>query len=151
MYLLALKCLVTAHAIDPVNPTFHEQLVRFRQALDSSRDLDPKVSEVLKSNSNIVPLTADLSSFNDTYLSEHRDSAPHVQSALRVRALLGPSSKPQNETELLKTLELPDISTQQAEDGLRLLKQWKSDATVREKYEEAARGKWPRATAFAKS
>jgi len=150
-FLLALKTLLAAHSIDAENPTLHWQVIRFRQALNSSPTLDPKVAEVLKVNSGIVPASDDFSSFNDSFLSKHIDSASHVQSALRVRQFLNPASKGQNEKDLFKTLELPRIKMDQAEAGLKLLQEWKSEASVKDGYTEAARSKWPRDAAFAKS
>jgi len=148
---LALKTLLASHSIDAENPTLHWQLIRFRQTLNSLPTLDPKVAAVLKANSSIVPASDDFTSFNDNFLSKHSSSASHVQSALRVRHLLNPASKAQNEKDLLKALELPRIKMDQAEAGLKLLREWKSEASVKDRYLEAARSKWPRATVFAKS
>ncbi|KAF2791614.1 N-alpha-acetyltransferas-like protein 15 [Melanomma pulvis-pyrius CBS 109.77] len=56
-YLLALKSLLAARAIDSENPKVHEQAARFRQAMDDSKDIPPQVSEVIKSqlDAMIVP------------------------------------------------------------------------------------------------
>ena len=52
-YLLALKCLLTLHALAPSNPTLHSQKIRFRLAISAlGSDTDPsallprKVSEI---------------------------------------------------------------------------------------------------------
>lgn len=142
---------MAVHSIEPENPTLHEQLVRFRRELDCAHNLDPKVSEVLKSHTDIVPETAELSSFNNNYLSRHKDSISHVQSAIRVREIVDPSSRAQNEKDLVQTLQLPNVRIKQAEEGFKTLQGWESSTDVKEKYLEAARAKWPLATVFAKS
>ena len=150
-YLLSLKCLIAAHNIDASNPTLHYQIARFRQILDSLSDSnpDPKMAQVLKScSSGIIPPSLDLLSWNDTYLSNRKDSIPHIQAALRVRQLLDPKSKAKNEIDLVRSLDLPAIDIKEAEGGLDLLKEWKSDSDVREKYLAAASKRWPQATVF---
>lgn len=150
-YLLSLKCLIAAHSINASNPTFHYQIARFRQILDSLSDsnLDPKMGQVLKScSSNIVPPSSDLSSWNDSYLSKHKDSALHILAALRVRQLLDPTSSAKNEIDLLRSLDLPSINIKEAEGGLDLLKEWNSKSDIKEKYLAAASKRWPQATVF---
>ena len=150
-YLLSLKCLIAAHNIDASNPTFHYQIARFRQILDSlsESDTSPKLAQVLKScSSSIIPTSSDLSSWNDSYLSKHKDSASHIQATLRVRQLLDTTSKSKNEVDLFHSLNLPDINIKEAEFGLDLLKEWKSESDVMEKYLAEASKKWPQATVF---
>jgi hypothetical protein len=81
---------------------------------------------------------------NETYLTKHKSSPQHVYSALRTRAYLDPASKAQNEKDLLATLD--NASLEDAIDGLRLLKTWKSNENVTNKYTDAALKKWPEAT-----
>jgi len=109
------------------------------------------MEQVLKScATDIVPPSSDLSSWNDSYLSKHKDSAPHMQAVLRVRQLLDPTSKAENEIDLLRTLDLQNIGIKEAEGGLDLLKEWKTESDVREKYLAAAIKRWPQATVFKK-
>jgi hypothetical protein len=169
-YLLALKCLLAAHSIDPEQAKLHEQLIRFRLASpynlnhSSARlltyrtvdalpeSLPEKVNQILQSLSGkIVPPKSSLSSFNDKYLTAHRDCARRTQSALNVRLILDESTKSANEKDLIKTLELRDIDMQEAVEGLELLKEWSSEDSVKEQYTSAARKRWPQATIFASS
>tara|TARA_R110002060_G_scaffold4717_2_gene7359 strand:+ start:114 stop:305 length:192 start_codon:yes stop_codon:yes gene_type:complete len=49
-YLLALKCLLAASALDKGNTTVKEQTSRFKAALDTdSESISPKAKEVIKS------------------------------------------------------------------------------------------------------
>ncbi|KAK4121620.1 N-terminal acetyltransferase A, auxiliary subunit [Parathielavia appendiculata] len=55
-YLLALRCLKAALAIDKEHPKVLDQVVRLREALDSTMDsLAPKVKEVIESELSAVP------------------------------------------------------------------------------------------------
>jgi hypothetical protein len=62
--------------------------------------------------------------------------------------LLDPTSKAKNEIDLIRSLDLPGINLKEAEGGLDLLKDWKSESDVREKYLAAASKRWPQATVF---
>jgi hypothetical protein len=65
--------------------------------------------------------------------------------------LLDKSSKSANEKDLIATLSLSKIDMPEAVEGLDLLKEWKSDGSVREQYITAAKKRWPEATLFASS
>ncbi|KIW06834.1 uncharacterized protein PV09_02514 [Verruconis gallopava] len=146
-YLLALRCLIAAHALDAEQATLHEQLVRFRQALDAdSESKSAKADQVLKANLSIVPETKDLKSFNNAYMAKHKDCARKTRAGLRVRQLLDPSSKAQNEKDLIALVEKADMK--EAIEGLETLKQWNSDAKVKEDYISKAKAKWPQASTF---
>ena len=73
-----------------------------------------------------------------------------MQAVLCVRQLLDPTSKTENEIDLLRSLDLQDIGIKEAEGGLDLLKEWKAERDVREKYLAAAIKRWPQATVFKK-
>ncbi|EON61385.1 hypothetical protein W97_00599 [Coniosporium apollinis CBS 100218] len=149
-HLLALKCLLAASSIDSENPTLHEQTVRFRRTLDTlSEPLPPPVAKVIDSTFTLIPTSTSLSDYNDSFISKHSKSAPHVQAGLKVRQLLDSSSLPQNEKELLATLDFDTIELQDAKNGLSLLGEWKSGSEAREAYINAARKRWPEATVFA--
>lgn len=47
---------------------------------------------------------------------------------------------------LIESLDVADL--EEATDGLKVLKLWKSDASVKEAYLEKAATKWPEASAF---
>ncbi|KAF2018594.1 N-alpha-acetyltransferas-like protein 15 [Aaosphaeria arxii CBS 175.79] len=147
-YVLALKALNAAAAIDPENPKLHEQVIRFRLTIDGLKETDPKVSEVLNASFKLGPASTDLKKFNTDWQQKHSQSPSHVQSALNVRHILDNSSKAQNETDLKKLLELPTITTEQAVAGLDLLDEWQSEAGVKDSYRQAASEKWPEVTVF---
>lgn len=81
-------------------------------------------------------------------MKKHTDSAPHLQSAYNVRFVLDKDSKSQNEADLNKTLDLADITIEQAEAGLALLDEWKSEQIVKDDYRAKAASRWSEATVF---
>ncbi|KAI9878769.1 MAG: hypothetical protein M1830_010571 [Pleopsidium flavum] len=149
-YLLALRCLLAVHSIDPSNPTFHEQTIRFRQILTSLREpLPPKVSEVITSEfGTILAKDTDLSTFNNEFLEKHKRSAAHVQSSLKARQVLTPDCLGRNQKDLLATFDLDDISLQEAIRGFELMEDWKSEQKQLDAYLARATQRWPEATAF---
>lgn len=114
-----------------------------------SEPLPPPVAKVIDSTFTLIPTSTSLSDYNDSFLSKHSKSAPHVQAGLKVRQLLDSSSLPQNEKELLATLDFDTIELQDVKNGLSLLGEWKSGSEAREAYINAARKRWPEATVFA--
>ncbi|KAI1370635.1 N-terminal acetyltransferase A, auxiliary subunit [Hypoxylon crocopeplum] len=146
-YLLALRCLNAALAIDADNPTVHEQVVRFRQALNSKiESLPTKAAEVLKSEFTAAEASADLKKFNTTFQDKHKDSASHVISAIKTERLLG-ENKQKNEKNLAGVLNVKGVEYEQAAEALALLKQWRSSEA--DAFKAAAHKKWPEVSAFA--
>lgn len=95
-------------------------------------------------------MDADLKAFNDEFLRKHSQSVPHVQSAYSVRYILDSSTKGQNEEDLKQTLDLPEITIEQAQAGLALLDEWKSEESVKDEYRAKAAERWTEATVFKK-
>lgn len=65
-----------------------------------------------------------------------------------MRNLLDSSSKAQNEEDLKKTLDLPEITIQQALAGFGLLDEWKSEQKVKDDYRAKASTRWSEAAVF---
>ncbi|KAL1604637.1 hypothetical protein SLS59_003832 [Nothophoma quercina] len=149
-YLLALKCLNAAQELDPENPKAHEQSVRLRQALNKASDLPAESTQVIKDTFTTPAADADLKAYNDDFISKHSESAPHLQAAYTARFALDNSTKSQNEADLVKTLDLSNITFEQAEQGLTLLSEWKSEEKVKDEYKSNAAGRWSEATVFKK-
>ncbi|KAF2189796.1 TPR-like protein [Zopfia rhizophila CBS 207.26] len=150
-YLLALKCLLAARAIDPENPTLHEQAIRFRQAVDEAKDFPPKVSEVLKSAFTFIPFGADLLAYNNDFKRRHPKSPSHLQASYNAQYFLDKETKESNEKALQQLLELPSITMAQANAGFATLDAWGSAQRTKDSYREAAAKKWPEATIFQKN
>jgi N-alpha-acetyltransferase 15/16, NatA auxiliary subunit len=122
-----------------------------RGVVDSlSVPLPPTVKEVIDSCFDLLPTSTSLSAHNDDFLLKHSQSPAHVQSGLRIRQLLEPSTHSKNEQDLVGSLGLKMATLDNAREGLELLTEWKSEQQVKEKYREAARQRWPDATLFAK-
>ncbi|KAF2472225.1 TPR-like protein [Lindgomyces ingoldianus] len=147
-WVLALHCLHQAQTLDPENPKLHEQFVRMRLALNSSSDLQPKVSEVVKETFTFIPADGDLKTFNSEFEKKHAKSVSHLQSACNVRYLLDKNAKSQAEADVQKLLDLPTITMEQAIAGLSCLDEWSSDDKTKDTYRAAASKKWPEATMF---
>ncbi|KAI0006452.1 N-terminal acetyltransferase A, auxiliary subunit [Xylariaceae sp. FL0662B] len=146
-FLLALRCLNNALAIDAENPTVHEQVVRFRQILNSKLEsLSPKVAEVLKSGFTSVDASADLKKFNAEFQEKHKDSPPHTISAIKVQRLLGEDPK-KCEQDMTNVLNMKGVEAEHAVEALGLLAQWRSGEASG--FKTAAHEKWPEVTAFA--
>ncbi|KAF2131503.1 N-alpha-acetyltransferas-like protein 15 [Dothidotthia symphoricarpi CBS 119687] len=149
-YLLAMKCLQAAREIDPENPKLHEQSVRFRQAVKSLSDLPAQTSDAIKESFTTPAADADLKTFNDEFAQKHAQSAPHLQSAYNTRYVLDNSTKGQNESDLKETLGLDGVTIEQAQAGLALLEEWKSEESVKDDYRAKAAERWSEATVFKK-
>ncbi|KAI2487514.1 NMDA receptor-regulated protein 1 [Pyrenophora tritici-repentis] len=148
-YLLALKCLQAAQEIDPENPKLHEQSVRFRQALTKPAEpLSSQTEQVIKESFTTPAADADLKAYNDDFLKKHAQSASHLQSGYNVRYILDKASKPQNEQDLQKTLELPNITMEEAKAGMALLDEWGSEQKIKDDYRAKAASRWSEATVF---
>ncbi|KAF8865474.1 N-terminal acetyltransferase A, auxiliary subunit [Acephala macrosclerotiorum] len=147
-YLLALKCLLAASALDKEHSKVHGQVVRFKLALDKDSDvLPPKSAEVVKSEFTLLPASVDLSKYNDEYLAKHKDCARRTLLALKVRKLLKPDSPLAVERDVAAVVNLPTITMEEAIEALELLALWKSSEL--DGYRTKAAAKWPKATIFA--
>lgn len=115
--------------------------------------LPAPVAEAIKQDFTDPPANADskaLKTFNDDYLKSHAQDVSHLQRGYNARFHLDSKTKPQNEADLLKLLDLPTISKEEAAEGLKLLAAWKSDTKTVDAYRTAAAKKWPQATVFSK-
>jgi hypothetical protein len=104
--------------------------------------------QVIKESFTTPAIDADLKAYNESFLQKHSQSASHLQAAYNVRYLLDNSSKSQNEEDLKKTLDLPEITIQQALAGFGLLDVWKSEQKVKDDYRAKATSQWGEATVF---
>ncbi|ORY07791.1 NMDA receptor-regulated protein 1-domain-containing protein [Clohesyomyces aquaticus] len=147
-WLLALRCLHQAQALDAEDPKSHEQFVRLQLFLNDTKDISPKVLEAIK---QVVPdklSPAKLKERNESYGEKHAQSVPHLLSTHAVRLLLDQNVQGQVEADTQKLLDLPSITIEQALKALDYLDLWGSDAKTKEAYRSAASKKWPEATIF---
>ena len=149
-YLLALKCLLAVHDLDPANPTLHAQSYRFRNMTENSReDIPPRISEIiLLESKNLFDSDESVADWNQSFITTHKSSAVHIQAGLRVRGLIDKNSRAQNEKDLIDTLSLQGITLAEGTAGLEVLEEWRSSADVIAVYKQAARRIWNEATAF---
>jgi peptide alpha-N-acetyltransferase len=146
-YLLALKCLLAASVLDKEHSKVHEQTIRFKLALDENiKGLPTTSAEVIKTEFTLLPIPVNLAQYNDDYLSKHKDCARRTLSALKVRRMLSPNSAPSIERDAVAILNLPDITFEEAKEGLVVLNAWKSSEA--ETFRKIAATKWPKATVF---
>jgi N-alpha-acetyltransferase 15/16, NatA auxiliary subunit len=146
-YLLALKCLLAAAALDKEHSKVHEQTIRFKLAFDENiKGLSPTSAEVIKTEFTLLPTPVNLAQYNDEYLSKHKDCARRTLSGLKARKMLSPDSAPNIEKDAVAILNLPTITFEEAREGLVLLSTWKSSEI--ETFRKTAGEKWPKATVF---
>ncbi|KAI9738678.1 MAG: hypothetical protein M1834_008183 [Cirrosporium novae-zelandiae] len=148
---LALKCLLTAHSIDPSDTTHHLHLIRFAHIMSnpSGTIISPKIKQVLGIQFiTILSPSTDPEQFNADFLAAHPHSAPHIHGFLKTRALLDEDSQEKNETELLKSLEEESAELEDGIRGLEMMRAWKGDVKA---FVEKARGRWPEATVFSRA
>jgi peptide alpha-N-acetyltransferase len=146
-YLLALRCLLAAAALDKEHSKVHEQIFRFKLAVDKDLEGVPlKSVEIIKSEFTLLPKSTPLSQVNDEYLTKQKDSARGTLSALRVRKLLSPDSASSCERDVAAVIKLPNITMEEAKEALELLSSWQSAEVG--SFRSGAASKWPKASAF---
>lgn len=150
-WLLALKCLRSAHEIDPENPTLHQQTVRFKHTLNTlpeGEKLEAPVKAVIDSSFTIIPAGTSPAAFNAAYLKKHATSAAHMLAGFKARYALDPKkSGIANEIEALRLLSKDDVhfELEDARDMRDALREWGSEEDVLKRFEEEAGKKWPEA------
>ncbi|KAI2626238.1 tetratricopeptide [Xylaria nigripes] len=145
-YLLALRCLNAALAIDAASPVVHEQAVRFHQATSSKlASMHPKIAEVIKAEFKVIDFSTNLRTYNDQFLEKHKNSPSHMVSAIKIRKLLGEDQKTCEEA-LHDVLSLGGADWEPAAESLGLLHHWRS--TGIEAFQKAAHETWPEVTLF---
>ncbi|KAL0260794.1 hypothetical protein SLS55_004485 [Diplodia seriata] len=150
-WLLALKCLRSAHEIDPENPTLHHQTVRFKHTLNTlpeGEKLEGPVKAVIDSSFTIIPSGTSPAAFNAAYLKKHSNSAAHMLAGYKARFALDPKkSGIANEIEALRLLSKDGVTfTLEDARGMRdSLREWGSEEDVLKRFEEEASKKWPEA------
>ncbi|KAL2207124.1 N-terminal acetyltransferase A, auxiliary subunit [Sarocladium strictum] len=142
-YVLALRCLKAAIALDPEAPKVHEQSIAFAAMLKSSSELPPKVAELLSSEFKVFDASADLKKVNEEYLAKHKSSPRHVLSVVKARRTLG-ADLAQCEKDLTGVLSLPDVSFEDAIAVSETLQSWRSGQLG--SFKQTANGKWPEVT-----
>ncbi|KAK5996629.1 Gastric cancer antigen Ga19 [Cladobotryum mycophilum] len=146
-YVLALGCLNRALSIDSENPKVHEQVIAFRNLLNTgTTDLPPKVIESLKAEFKAVDETADLSKYNEEFEARHKSSPRHILSTIRGKLLIG-SEKSQCEKEAAGLLDHESVTFSDAIEIIETLKGWRSSEL--EAFKKAAQAKWPEVTRLA--
>ena len=141
---------MAAAALEREHPRVHEQIIRFKLALDKEpASLPPQSGAVIKSLFTLLPASSSLSEYNAKYLSEHNDSVPCTLSALKIRRLLAPDSAPSCEKDAAAVLNFPSISLEEAKETMELLSSWNSSEV--DGFRTTAAAKWPQASMFAHS
>lgn len=146
-YLLALRSLKAAFALDADNAKVHEQAIRLRQAVNADIETLPaKVAEVIKAEFTEVPVSGDLVKINQEFREKHKASPQHVLSSIRVQKKLGEDSGKLGK-DVLSLLQLEKIQLEDADDAQKLLRSWKSSELAA--FQKAAGQKWPDSSIFA--
>ncbi|OQO12244.1 hypothetical protein B0A48_02885 [Cryoendolithus antarcticus] len=148
-YLPALKCFLAVRELDSSSPRVHELGSRLKLALKAdSSDLPSAVKETIEAAFPNKHADEDITKHNEHYLERHANSAPHVQAVIRVRRAADDKSAEKSAGDLNKTLESETVALEDALAGLSLLDDIEAETTAKEKYTEAARKRFPEASAF---
>ncbi|KAL1862701.1 hypothetical protein VTK73DRAFT_6678 [Phialemonium thermophilum] len=146
-YLLALRCLNAALALDPEHPALHAQAIALRHALSKELDsLPQKVQEVLKTEFKTIPETADLERLNAEFREKHGQSTQHRIAAARVTALLS-GDYDKAAKDLVQVVSAESSTFNDAVAIYDELRSWRSSEAPSLK--QAAHQKWPEVTVFA--
>ncbi|POR39012.1 N-alpha-acetyltransferase 16, NatA auxiliary subunit [Tolypocladium paradoxum] len=145
-YVLALRCLNAALALDSDSPKLHEQVVAFRSMLNGVSDLAPKVTEVLKAEFNAVSESASLSKYIEEFEKKHSASPRHLLSAIAAKKTVG-EDKAKCGKDVASLLNMDGVTSGDAIEMLETLKSWRS--TEVQGFRKAALAKWPEVTRLA--
>ena len=145
-YVLALRSLKAAAAIDPESPRLHSQTVALRHALNQEKELPAKVQEVLKEEFDLIEPSTDLKKYNQDFQAKHKASPRHVLAAIRVKRVLG-EDRSKCDKEVTSLLDNSSIDFTIAIEALETLKRWKSPEEA--EFKKAAQAKWPEVTRLA--
>ncbi|KAH8808331.1 NMDA receptor-regulated protein 1-domain-containing protein [Xylogone sp. PMI_703] len=146
-YILALKCLLAAAALDPEHSKVHQNTVRLSQAIENDKEsINPKSADVIKSDFTLLPSGTSLTQFNDDYLAKHKNCPRRVLSGLQVRKSLSPDTSSNCEKGVLGVLDLPNITFEEAVEALKILQLWNSSQV--DAFKSSAQSKWPKALIF---
>jgi len=142
--------LLAAAFLDKEHSKVHEQIVRFKLAIDKdSETLSPQSRDVIKSEFKLLPAAGDLERFNEEYLTKNKDCAQRTISALKVRKILSPDSASSVEKDIVGVLDLPSITIQEASQAYELLRSWRSSDS--EAFRLLAGAKWPKSSIFSET
>jgi N-alpha-acetyltransferase 15/16, NatA auxiliary subunit len=147
IYLLALRCLNTALAIDPEHPQVHRQAIELRHAL--ARDhtsLPANVQQVIKSEFTAIAPETDLKKLNANFKAKHSQSSAHLLAALRVDHVLGADAA-ESEKAATDIIDARAISLEEALEVYGVLQRLRGANVAG--FKAKARSKWPEATVFA--
>ena len=149
-YLLALKCLLAVHSLDPDNPTLHTHVYRFRATTEKSQeDIRPRTWDIISLElKGLFNGDQSLLDWNQAFIATHRNSPAHLQAGLRVRGLMDEGFREQNEKDLIETLSVEGMTLTEGIAGLELLEEWRSSEEVVSAYKKKAGDIWNEATAF---
>ncbi|KUI61727.1 N-alpha-acetyltransferase 16, NatA auxiliary subunit [Cytospora mali] len=146
-FVLALRCVKAALALDAENAKAHEQAIRLRHALNKDLEtLPPKVVEVIKAEFTEIAASADLATVNQEFREKHKNSPQHVLASIRARATLGEDQSTLSK-DIVGLLGMEGIELEDASDAQEVLKSWKSGEL--DGFKKAAAQKWPESSTFA--
>ena len=128
----------------------HYQKISLRHTIDQTSTLTPKLTELLEHEfSPLLTKDSDLARINDEFLQEHHTSAPHIQSALRVRVkIIDPSTKEKSSQDIIRTLALEQSNLPDAKKGLETLRELNAETKYIDDFLAAAHARYPEANAF---
>lgn len=156
-WMLVLRALSLAYAIDAAHPMLHVQLLRFRKAIEATPLPDAAAAALKDLSADVPPLAAPLEALQTEFVQRHGTQSPaHVLGAAEGLWILRGSTGASDAAELVSGLARPEMKTSLAayEQAYAFLQRIEArgaalDASVASPaFAKAAHAAWPRADAF---
>lgn len=148
---MALKCLLAAAKLTLDDPTVHNQIIRFKKAIEPPPEpLLAEVTTVIDTEfyTTLLPSkNTDLVTFNSEYLAKHKDTPSKLFGGLRAKNLVKPEATSEIEAGVLESIRggLDKYTLEDAYEGLGLLRETKASDKAVEEYKSVAKGRWENA------
>ncbi|RDA87445.1 hypothetical protein CP532_2802 [Ophiocordyceps camponoti-leonardi (nom. inval.)] len=148
-YVLALRCLNAALALDADHAGLPEQVVSFQTMLETElEDATTKIKDALRAEFKALESAGgDARTYIDAFRRRHADSPRHALSAVRAKRLLPGSDLDGCEQEAAALLDMEGSTAADAVKLLETLRGWRSGKSAALK--QAAQAKWPDVTRLA--
>lgn len=146
-YVLALRCLKAAVALDADFPGVPERVVSFHAMPETAKELSGKTRDALRVEFKTVDEVGGAREYVEAFRRRHPKSPRHALSAVAAKRLLPESDRTSCDKEVAALVDMEGSTGDDAVRLLETLRGWRSgEAMVLKK---AAQAKWPEVTRLA--
>ncbi|PHH80846.1 hypothetical protein CDD80_6405 [Ophiocordyceps camponoti-rufipedis] len=146
-YVLALRCLKAAVALDADFPGVPERVVSFYAILETTKDLSGKARDALRVEFKTVDEVGGAREYVEAFRRRHPKSPRHALSAVAAKRLLPGLDRASCDKEAAALVDMEGSTSDDAVRLLDTLRGWRSGEAMRLK--KAAQAKWPEVTRLA--